>query len=37
MADDNKILTNGKKYAAVITVPADEVDNWYEIDDVGQG
>lgn len=31
-----KILTNGSRYAYSITVFADEVADWKEIDDVGQ-
>lgn len=35
-AEDGKILTNGEKYSYSVTVYAEEVDNWVEIDYKGQ-
>jgi len=35
-ANVGKILTNGYKKVYAITVFPDEVDEWYEIEDVGQ-
>ena len=35
-AEQNKILTNGIKTVYIITVFEDEVDQWQEIDDIGQ-
>ena len=32
IADDKKLLTNGKIITYSITVPEDEIVNWYEID-----
>ncbi len=31
MAGDKKILTDGKQYRVIVTVPEDEVDKWREI------
>ncbi len=35
-SDARKILTNGEVKLHSITVPEDEVSQWYEIDDDGQ-
>ena len=35
MAGDKKMLTNGKQYCCVVTVPEDEVENWSEIEASG--
>lgn len=32
IADENKLLTNGKKEVYSVTVPEDEINDWYEID-----
>lgn len=34
VADENKILTNGVKKVYTVTVPRDEIEDWYEIDDL---
>ena len=36
IADEKKLLTNGKITTYSVTVPEDEIDTWYEIDDNGQ-
>ena len=36
IADEKKLLTNGKVTTYSVTVPEDEIDTWYEIDDNGQ-
>ena len=36
VADEGKILTNGELQLHSVLVYLDEVNNWYEIDDIGQ-
>lgn len=36
IADEKKLLTDGKTITYSITIPEDEIDNWYEIDINGQ-
>lgn len=35
-ADQGKKLTNGEKITQSVIVELDEVNNWHEIDDIGQ-
>ena len=36
IADEKKLLTDGKIITYSVTVPEDEVDKWHEIDSNGQ-
>lgn len=35
-ADEGKILTNGEKFYNSVYIYADEIDNWTEVDNIGQ-
>lgn len=35
-ADSGKILTNGERQTRSVIVDVEDVDNWYEIEEIGQ-